>query len=453
MHSERTPFMKKYSSRVTLCLLIISIISMSGMAQHLFASQNTLISHPVLTHPNTTTMDYMDARTDENVLPRPPLTLYPLQDAYIDQETPYTNSHIYPLYIFLRVRSLEAKNQRSLVQFDTRSSIPYGAQISEAQLQVWLNFAPLQSRVFDLYRVTGAWHDTQVTWNNQPSHATETSGLVMTGDERKWLEWDVTRDTQGFLNGSFANYGWLFQDHMEDSTPPGFFCTLRALESPLVTYFPRLVIHFEEDTTSPSITLEKPKDNDTLYTPLLNITGWAMDNVGVICIGYHHDWLGGSEEKSWTLDYGYSRYRFEWPVMLHEGVNTITINATDMVGNQASYFFMVQHQEDTLAPQGQITRPVKGSLYISDRELVTGLPGAALVIGKITSVVLAVDNESGICQVDFLMDNELRHSDEESPFEWVIDDPLLGWHRLDVIVRDHAGNQDGDTQEIFLFNF
>lgn len=381
------------------------------------------------------------------------LTFYPVQDSFIDEEQPYTNTHIYPLYFFLRVRSLAGANQRSLLRFDTRSTIPPGAYIIDAQLQVWLNFAPVESRLFDLYRVTDDWQDTTVTWSNQPGYHRDVTAWVETGDERKWLKWDVTKDTQGFFNGSFSNQGWLFKDRSEDAVSyPGFFCTLRALESDQWEYWPRLVVYYEEDTVSPSIVLESPQDGAILYSPTVYLKGYVEDNVGITHIGYHHEWPGGSWNDTWVLDHAFPRYTFEWPLVLHEGINTLVVEAMDMAGNTASQSIQLHYQEDLGAPHIEITRPKTGSLYVNDRELLTGVLRATVILGKVTGRVTAWDNESGIQRVDFLMDNELGYSDSVSPFEWIINDGFLGWHRLGAVAYDYGGNQAAAEKMILIFN-
>gem|GEM_PF-5484052 len=444
--------MKNSWSPVMLCILVIILGLLNPlMAHQLSSSQETGPYFPGENRGSDSLEPMVNREKSMSLVKR--LTFYPLQDSYIDEEKPYTNTHTYPLYFFIRVRSLEGANQRSLLQFDTRSDIPYGAHIIDAQLQVWLNFAPVESRVFDLYRVTEDWQDTSVTWINQPGYHKEATGWVETGDERKWLKWNVTNDTQGFFNGSFSNHGWLFKDRTEDAISyPGFFCTLRALESDQREYYPRFVLYFEEDHSSPFITFESPQDGTLLYTPTVYLRGWVEDNVGITHIGYHHEWPGGSQNDSWSLDHAFPHYTFEWPLLLHEGTNTLRVEALDMVGNTASKSIQLDYREDRLAPQVKIIRPQTGSLYINDRELLTGVLRATVILGKITSRVHAWDNESGIHHVDFLIDNETRYSDSESPFEWILDDTFRGWYRLGVAAFDYGGNQGADEQMILIFN-
>lgn len=433
--------MKQVWSPIMLCSLVIIFGLVNPLLAYSFPSNQETDSSSIKGNQDAT----------HSLIKR--LTFYPIQDSFIDEEQPYTNTHIYPLYFFLRVRSLAGANQRSLLQFDTRSAVPHGAQIIDAQLQIWLNFAPVESRVFDLYRVTENWLDTTVTWSNQPAYSTELTGGLETGDERKWLKWNVTEDTQGFFNGSFPNYGWLFKDRNEDAVAyPGFFCTLRALESDQYEYWPRFVLYFEEDTSPPEINFESPQDDAILYTPTVYLKGDVRDNVGITQIGYHHEWSSGSQNDTWMLDHAVPHYTFEWPLLLHQGVNTIRVETMDMAGNTASRSIQLQYKEDLVPPHIVIIRPQSGSLYINDRELLTGVLRATVILGKITISIDAWDNESGIQQVNVLMDNETVYSDSDAPFEWILDDAFRGWHRLGALSVDYGGNQDTAEKMILIFN-
>jgi len=66
--------------------------------------------------------------------------------------------------------------------------------------------------VISLYRVSGPWTDTTVTWKTQPSAPTvptrpdafiDLKGRV---DAWTWVEWDLTEAVRG---AGFPSYGWL----------------------------------------------------------------------------------------------------------------------------------------------------------------------------------------------------------------------------------------------------
>ena len=374
----------------------------------------------------------------------------PVQDSYIDMETPTSNTHYYAVFFFLRVRSLEGKNQRSLIQFNPVSGIPPGSQILDAYIRTWLNFPPVESRLFDMHRITEAWTDTSVTWNTQPGYTPLVTTTLDTGVEPIWLEWNVTGDIQRFFNGSVENHGWLIKDRSEDASPPGFYCTLRALEAP--RYRPQLIIQWREDTQPPLIRLGNLEGNQTVYTPQVVVTGQAEDNGGIIMIRYYHDWEGGSWRDSQNLSHGYSRYCFEWPVTLVRGTNRLGVECQDIQGNTNLVSVTLIYHEDTVSPWIEIVQPREGSFYLGGREIITSNFPVSLVMGKITSRVDAEDNESGIDRVDFMLDGNICHSDDTSPYEWVMDTATVSWgkHVLSVNGYDRGGNVACDERDIIM---
>ena len=374
----------------------------------------------------------------------------PVQDSYIDMETPISNTHYYAAFFFLRVRSLEGKNQRSLIQFNPMSGIPQGSQILDAYIRTWLNFPPVESRLFDMHRITEGWTDTSVTWNNQPRYTPLVTTTLDTGIEPIWLEWNVTDDIQRFFNGSVANHGWLIKDHSEDASSPGFNCTIRALEAP--RYRPQLIIQWQKDTQSPLINLEDLEGNQTVYTPHVVVTGQVEDNVGVTTIRYYHDWEGGSWTDTQNLSYGYSRYCLEWPVTLFEGRNILRIECQDIQGNTNLVSVALIYHEDTVSPFIKIVQPREGSFYMWSREIISSNFPVSLIVGKITSKVDVEDNESGIDRVDFMFDGNICYSDDDSPYEWVMDNVNVSWGRHVLSVRgyDKGGNVAYDERDIIM---
>jgi hypothetical protein len=75
----------------------------------------------------------------------------------------------------------------------------------------------------------------------------------------------------------------------------------------------------------------------------------------------------------------------------------------------------------------------------------------SLIIGKITSTVDVFDDKSGIAHVDFLVDDEIRHSDDTFPYEWIMEDIVWGKHTLCVTVSDIAGNVASEKRDMMIF--
>ena len=72
--------------------------------------------------------------------------------------------------------------------------------------------------------------------------------------------------------------------------------------------------------------------------------------------------------------------------------------------------------------------------------------------GPIT-IELDTDDNSGVQKADFYVDDELRETSVENPFEWYMNLRLLGKHTLQVIVYDHAGNTKSESMTATIYNF
>jgi len=103
----------------------------------------------------------------------------------------------------------------SLIKFDI-SSIPPDTEIESAVLYLYYYAWGMNNpagRDINLYRITSDWVEETVTWNIQPSYASQpTTYATVPSSTGVWNEWDVTSDVQGFISGSSVNYGWKLTD-------------------------------------------------------------------------------------------------------------------------------------------------------------------------------------------------------------------------------------------------
>lgn len=68
------------------------------------------------------------------------------------------------------------------------------------------------------HRVTASWSETTITWNNQPTFsASATWSITPPTTNNIYLGWNVTSDVQGFVDGSYQNYGWCIKSSNENS--------------------------------------------------------------------------------------------------------------------------------------------------------------------------------------------------------------------------------------------
>ena len=70
-----------------------------------------------------------------------------------------------------------------------------------------------------------------------------------------------------------------------------------------------------------------------------------------------------------------------------------------------------------------------------------------IVVG---SIDIMVDAE-GASRVEFYLDDELKATDDASPYSWTWDEFSFGSHTLKVIAYDNAGNSDTDEMTVWKF--
>ncbi len=95
-----------------------------------------------------------------------------------------------------------------------------------------------------------------------------------------------------------------------------------------------------------------------------------------------------------------------------------------------------------------IVRP-SNYLYVFDREIMP--TSNVVIVGKIT-VKTDIHSDYEIDGVKFYVDNKLKYTDEEPPFQWVWNDFIVGRHEVKVIARDKEENEATDKVNITIFN-
>lgn len=160
----------------------------------------------------------------------------------------------------LTVSSANAANQRTYLRFDLtvcNPAIPASATVRLATLRLYMSAVPSACRVLDIFRVTAAWGETTLTWNNQPFGATinnppaasrtgtfsagpavcqnQAAGYVIGGT--------LTSDVASFVAGSATNFGWMIRDDTEGSATTRT-ATFTAKELGTIAQEPQLVITY-----------------------------------------------------------------------------------------------------------------------------------------------------------------------------------------------------------------
>lgn len=123
------------------------------------------------------------------------LTVYASQDCMVRDTSSTTNYNAYP-YMSVGTQS-SSRKLRSYLDFNF-SSLPAAAEITSASLylrQISQTLGSTDTLTFDLYRVTGSWSESTITWDTQPAtEATATitglSAPLLTTEQ--WVSWDIT---------------------------------------------------------------------------------------------------------------------------------------------------------------------------------------------------------------------------------------------------------------------
>jgi hypothetical protein len=112
--------------------------------------------------------------------------------------------------------SADESNLRSLIQFDL-SSIPDGATIESAELSLFYKNSPGNgdhstlsgSNAAWLERITDAWTESTVTWDNQPATTSvdQVALPASTSNSQDYTAIDVTAIVKGWVSNPATNFG------------------------------------------------------------------------------------------------------------------------------------------------------------------------------------------------------------------------------------------------------
>jgi hypothetical protein len=154
--------------------------------------------------------------------PPEPVSLKPLADTTVLSGYPTTNfgsvTDMWAGYDFDECSG--GHTSRSLARFDT-SSLPSGSSILEATLRLYLvNSCDYANRYHSttIYRIPSSWSYSTVTWNTQPSYAESYGTTSVASRTWGWYGFNVRGLVQGWVNGSFPNYGLMIRGPESSTT-------------------------------------------------------------------------------------------------------------------------------------------------------------------------------------------------------------------------------------------
>jgi hypothetical protein len=104
-----------------------------------------------------------------------------------------------------------------------------------------------------------------------------------------------------------------------------------------------------------------------------------------------------------------------------------------------------------IPPFVEIVFPEESAIYIADIKIMRRIfSSETLVLGKITVLVNAVDDESKVERVEFYLDDVYQETVDNPPFSWVLQrgDFTISRHTIEVVAYDLSGNNASTTLSI-----
>ncbi|MCX6043521.1 MAG: DNRLRE domain-containing protein [Chloroflexi bacterium] len=177
-------------------------------------------------------------------------------DSYIATNRPNQNFGTESLFLGYNNNGDQLGAERLLIRFDLANTIPAGATIQDARLQLHLAFStPITDTPMSttLRRITGAWNEANVTWNSEPA-ATDSRAGITIGNATNTYEWALTDWVTGWVSGTFNNQGLeLIGDEQAQQHERVFYARETTTD-----FFPRLIISYTmvADTEPPIVTVD-----------------------------------------------------------------------------------------------------------------------------------------------------------------------------------------------------
>lgn len=103
---------------------------------------------------------------------------------------------------------------------------------------------------------------------------------------------------------------------------------------------------------------------------------------------------------------------------------------------------------DTTPPLVKITKPEK-AIYVLNTQILPFI--ATVVFFAIDVEVNATDNESGVANVEFYINNQFKANDTSAPYSWTWSEKSFLGYTLTVIAYDNAGHHTSIDTNVWKF--
>lgn len=232
-------------ARVSIIVLVATVALLVGLSPGFAA--NLGLASQLLTPYRTCTITATTTSTTA------------VTDASVRQATATTN---FGTSTTNNIASAAAANRRLYVFFDLAQcspAIPSSAIVRLATLRLYVSGLATSCRTIDVFRVTAAWTEAGITWNNQPfgtainnpgsGSASDTvtvgtpAGCQNLTAGAYLVGVNTTGDVAAFVAGSATNFGWMLRDDVEGSIT-AFTETLSAKNLGTLAQAPQLIVTY-----------------------------------------------------------------------------------------------------------------------------------------------------------------------------------------------------------------
>jgi hypothetical protein len=159
--------------------------------------------------------------------------------------------------------------------------------------------------------------------------------------------------------------------------------------------------------------------------------------------------FGGTPPYSCHWDFGdgnSSEEQYSTHAYNHMGNFTLTFMVTDSEGNQSSdtSYVIVSAAPPTIT----ITKPVNG-IYLRDTRLLPFFK--PFIIGTITIQADATQEPYGIDRVEFYIDDDLKATNTETPYQWTWNTMAFFKHTIKAVAYDTSGKSTEKSIDVSKF--
>jgi hypothetical protein len=204
------------------------------------------------------------------------------------------------------------------------------------------------------------------------------------------------------------------------------------------------------DKSDTSFTIDNtPPHTGHLIEGEIGENNWYISPVIITFTPY--DNLSGINNTIYTIN-NETQMQYTNPFTIEDsGEYHLEYYSTDNAGNKENHQTL-QFRINREKPIVSLENPKKGYLYIGGREISIIPLDITIIIGDISVKATASDETSNVTKVEFYVDDELKHTTTEQPYEWLWSETIYLIHLLKVKAYNESGNSETAELRLLIFN-